>query len=278
MSDAHDIQVLCAVFEVSRSGFYGWRTGRKSARALRDEALREQIVAIHSRQRGVYGSPRVTVELRAQGEHVARKRVARLMREHQLRGRQRARYRVRTTDSAHDQPIAPNRLLKCSAPTRCNQVWRADITYVPTDEGWLYVAGVLDQASRRLVGWAMSDSLETNLPLAALRMALQQRRPPPGLIHHSDRGCQYASADYSRVLRQHGVVASMSRRANCYDNATMEAFWSTLKNELVHRRRFANRTEARIALFDYIEAFYNRSRRHSALGYLSPLDFESRLT
>ena len=278
MSDAHDIQVLCAVFEVSRSGFYGWRTGRKSARAQRDEALREQIVAIHSRHRGVYGSPRVTVELRAQGEHVARKRVARLMREHRLRGRQQGRYRVRTTDSAHDQPIAPNRLLKSSAPTRSNQVWRADITYVPTDEGWLYVAGVLDQVSRRLVGWAMSDSLDTNLPLAALRMALQQRRPPPGLIHHSDRGCQYASADYSRVLRQHGVVASMSRRANCYDNATMEAFWSTLKNELVHRRRFANRTEARTALFDYIEAFYNRSRRHSALGYLSPLDFESRFT
>lgn len=218
------------------------------------------------------------MELRAQGEAVGRHRVARLMRQAGLRGRQRRRYRVRTTDSRHSHPIAPNRLAARPAPTKPNQVWVSDLTYVPTDEGWLYVAGVLDRCSRCLVGWAMGATLDTAVPLAALMMALRQRQPAPGLIHHSDRGVQYASADYRSALADHGLVASMSRKGNCYDNATMEAFWSSLKNELVHRRRFATRADARTAIFDYIESFYNRSRRHSSLGYHSPLDYESSLS
>lgn len=277
MSDEHEINALCALFTVSRSGFYRWRSGRKCARALQDEVLRPRIAAIYACNRGVYGSPRILRELQGQGERISRKRVARLMREAGLCSRPRRRYRVQTTDSRHEQPVAPNRLLGQTPPTQVNQVWLADVTYVPTAEGWLYLAGVLDRASRRLVGWAMSGSLETALPLAALQMALQRCRPPRGLIHHSDRGCQYASVDYSQLLRRHGLVASMSRRGNCYDNAVMESFWSTLKHEVVHRHRFATRAEARTILFDYIEVFYNRSRRHSSLGYLSPLDYESSL-
>jgi putative transposase len=272
------VQTLCRLFEVSRSGYYQWRAGLPSAHARRDAALRQEIAVIHARNRGVYGSPRVTRELQAQGQRIGRKRVARLMREAGLRGRQRRRYRVRTTDSRHGNPIAPNRLVGQLHPTKPDQVWVADLTYVRTGEGWLYVAGIMDRVTRRLVGWAMSASLDTALPLAALQMALQQRRPARGLIHHSDRGCQYASDDYSRCLRQHGLVASMSRRANCYDNAAMEAFWSTLKTELVYRHRFATRAQARLLLFEYIEAFYNRRRRHSSLGYVSPLDYESNLS
>ena len=200
------------------------------------------------------------------------------MREAQLQGRTRRRFRVRTTDSNHAEPIAPNRLAQAPAPTQPNQAWVTDITYIETDEGWLYLAGVLDLFSRRLIGWAMDSSLATALPLAALLMALRQRRPAPGLLHHSDRGVQYASADYRACLAEHGVTASMSRTGNCYDNATMEAFWSTLKLELVYRRHFATRHEAANAIFAYIEGFYNRRRLHSSLGYLSPLDFESNLT
>ena len=194
-----------------------------------------------------------------------------------LWGRQRRRYRVLTTDSRHQEPIAPNRLAEQPPPSRPDQVWVSDVTYIPTQEGWLYLAGVLDRCSRRLVGWAMGATLDAALPVAALRMALRQRRPAPGLIHHSDRGVQYASGAYRDLLAAHGLVASMSRRANCYDNAAMEAFWSSLKNELIHRRTFATRAEARTAIFDYIEGFYNRSRLHSALGYKSPLDYESAL-
>jgi transposase InsO family protein len=275
MSGEYPIKTLCATLAVSRSGYYAWVQSTGSLRAHRNDALQIKIAAIHQQSRQTYGSPRVTVELRAQGEQVGRHRVARLMRLAGLRGRQKRRYRVRTTDSAHDLPIAPNRLARVATPNRPNQIWQSDLTYVPTDEGWLYVAGILDRFSRRLVGWAMGTTLDTSLPLAALRMALQHRDPPRGLIHHSDRGAQYASADYRSALAASGVVASMSRKGNCYDNAAMEAFWSSLKNELVYRRRFATRAEARAALFDYIEVFYNRTRRHSSLGYESPLDYES---
>jgi len=277
MSDEYPIKRLCAVFAVSRSGYYAWSQAPVSARRRRDHELRAKIALVHRQFRQTYGSPRVTIELQTQGEQVGRHRVARLMREDGLSGRQKPRYRVRTTDSAHSHPIAPNRLATLPAPTKPNQVWVTDLTYVPTDEGWLYVAGVLDRYSRRLVGWAMGSTLDTTVPLAALRMALRQRKPARGLIHHSDRGVQYASADYRATLADHGLVASMSRKGNCYDNAAMEAFWSTLKNELVHRRRFATRAQARTAIFDYIEAFYNRTRRHSSLGYQSPLDYESTL-
>lgn len=277
MSDEYPINRLCLVFAVSRSGYYTWSQATGSSRAARDRELRAKIAAVHQHSRQTYGSPRITAELRAQNETVGRHRVARLMREDGLRGRQKRRYRVRTTDSAHSYPIAPNRLATLPVPTKPNQVWVSDLTYVPTDEGWLYVAGVLDRCSRRLVGWAMGSTLDTAVPLAALMMALRQRKPVRGLIHHSDRGVQYASADYRCALADHGLIASMSRKGNCYDNAAMEAFWSSLKNELVHRRHFTTRAEARTAIFDYIEAFYNRTRRHSSLGYQSPLDYESTL-
>ena len=276
MRGDHDLQLLCETLGVSRSGYYAW-TKRRSVRAQANERLLGQIQAIHAQSRATYGSPRVTHSLRRAGQKVGHNRVARLMRQAGLVGRQRRRYRVRTTDSRHDEPIAPNRLGP-AAPTRANQVWVSDLTYVPTDEGWLYLAGVLDRCTRSLVGWAMDSSLETSLPLRALRMALTRRRPPRGLIHHSDRGVQYASGAYREALAEHGVVASMSRRANCYDNAAMESFWSTLKHELVYRRHFATQEQARTAIFDYIEGFYNRSRLHSALGYKSPLDYETELS
>lgn len=276
MSEEHSIKQLCGALGVSRSGYYQWRSGGP-ARARRSEEITRKIKAVHAESRCTYGSPRVSAALRAQGERVGRNRVARLMKQAGIEGRQRRRYRVRTTDSRHDEPIAPNRLADASPPAKPDEVWVADITYVETAEGWLYLAGVLDLHSRRLIGWAMGPSLDTSLPLAALRMALRQRRPAPGVLHHSDRGCQYASAAYRRALAEHGCIASMSRQANCYDNATMEAFWSTLKQELVYRRRFLTRSQATTAIFDYIEGFYNRSRLHSALGFTSPLDYESNL-
>ena len=277
MSDEHLIKSLCAVLSVSRSGYYAWLRASDSVRMRRDERLRAKIAEVHRQFRHTYGSPRMTLELRAQGERVGRHRVARLMREEGLCGRQNRRYRVRTTDSNHSHPIAANRLATLPVPTEPDRVWVSDLTYVQTGEGWLYLAGVLDRCTRVLVGWAMGSSLETALPLAALMMALHQRRPRAGLIHHSDRGVQYASAQYRSALANHGLLASMSRKANCYDNAVMEAFWSTLKNELIHRQRFATREQARTAIFEYIECFYNRTRRHSSLGYQSPLDYESSL-
>jgi transposase InsO family protein len=275
MSDDYPVKSLCEVLAVSRSGYYQWRAVPNSVRARQEVLMQERIAQIHRASRGTYGSPRVAAVLRKEGNSIGRHRVARLMRETGLQGRQRRRYRVRTTDSNHDQPVAPNRLKVVDRPTRIDEVWVSDITYVPTQEGWLYLAGVLDLYSRRLIGWAMGSGLETALPLAALLMALRHRRPPAGVVHHSDRGCQYASSVYRSALAANGCVASMSRRANCYDNATMEAFWSTLKHELVYRRDFRTRTEATTAIFDYIESFYNRVRLHSALGYQSPLDYEA---
>jgi putative transposase len=277
LSGEHDIKLLCETLMVSRSGYYAWLKAAETPKAKRDEALRVQVEEVHRQSRGTYGSPRVAAALRAKGHRVGRHRVARMMRRCGLRGRQKARYRVQTTDSRHHHPIAPNRLAETVA-TKPDQVWVSDLTYVPTAEGWLYVAGVLDRCTRRLVGWAMGSSLDTSLPMAALMMALNSRRPAPGLIHHSDRGVQYASSPYRTALEAHGLVASMSRKGNCYDNAAMESFWSSLKNELVHRRRFLTRQEARTAIFDYIEGFYNRTRLHSAIGYQSPLDYESSLS
>jgi putative transposase len=277
MSDDYPVKSLCEVLKVSRSGYYQWRTVPNSVRARQEALMQERIAQIHRASRGTYGSPRVAAVLRKEGHSIGRYRVARLMRETGLQGRQRRRYRVRTTDSNHDQPVAPNRLKVADRPTRIDEVWVSDITYVPTQEGWLYLAGVLDLYSRRLIGWAMGSGLETALPLAALLMALRHRRPPAGVVHHSDRGCQYASSVYRSALAANGCVASMSRRGNCYDNAAMEAFWSTLKHELVYRRDFRTRAEATTAIFDYIESFYNRVRLHSALGYQSPLDYEANL-
>lgn len=274
MKDEYPVRRLCETMAVSRSGYYDW-CREAAQRAAAAQEFRAEVMRIHAESGGTYGSPRVTRELHRAGRKVGHNRVARVLRECDLQGRPRRRYVVRTTDSAHDHPIAPNRLPEQPAPVAPNQVWVTDITYVETGEGWLYLAGVLDLYSRRLIGWAMSSSLATALPLAALQMALHHRRPPTGLIHHSDRGVQYASAEYRRVLDQHGLVASMSRRGNCYDNATMESFWSTLKHELIYRRVFLTRASATTAIFAFIERFYNRRRLHSSLDYQSPLDFEA---
>lgn len=276
MKTEHPIGLLCEVFTVSCSGYYDWQKRRSAPgpRAREDQTLCKDIEEIYALSRQTYGSPRVRAELRKKGKRHGRSRVARLMKKKGLCGRQKGRYRVQTTDSNHDQPIAPNRLADAPSPTAPNQSWVADITYIDTGEGWLYLAGVLDLHSRKIVGWAMSERIDTPLVLSALNMALLHRAPPPNLLCHSDRGVQYASADYRAALAKAGCIASMSRKANCYDNATMESFWSTLKLELVYRRDFASRQDARTQIFDYIETFYNRQRSHTALGCLSPVDFE----
>jgi len=272
----HSIGQLCEAFEVSSSGYYEWcrRQEQPCQRHQQDQRLKTEITRIHEQSRETYGAPRVQVELREQGQRHGRNRIGRLMREQGLCGRQKKRYRVQTTDSQHNEPIAPNRLAQAPVPTRPDQLWAADITYVATAAGWVYVAAILDLYSRRIVGWAVSQQIDTTLVLSALSMALTHRQPPAGLIFHSDRGVQYASADYRRALTAAGLVASMSRKANCYDNAAVEAFWSTLKLELIYRREFRGLGQLRPALFDYIEVFYNRQRRHSALDYRTPADFE----
>jgi transposase InsO family protein len=278
MSDEYPVQVLCATLEVSASGYHAWAGRAPGVRAKANAALLPLIVEAHRESRQTYGSPRITHWLRGHGQACGRVRVARLMRLAGLNRRIRRRFRpMSLTDSDHDLPVAPNRLLEKTSPARPDAVWVADITYVETGEGFLYVAGILDRCSRRCIGWAMGDSLATTLPLAALDMALTQRRPTGGLLHHSDQGVQYASQNYRQRLAQAGVVPSMSRRGNCYDNAAMESFWSSLKRELVHRRRFVTRGEARAAIFEWIEVFYNRTRCHSALGYKSPVDFENQI-
>lgn len=276
MKAEHSIAALCEVFEVSASGYYGWGKRQKHPcrRIQADQQLKQRIGQIHQQSRQTYGSPRILEALQQSGQRHGRNRIARLMREQGLCGRQRRRFRVRTTDSNHDQPIAPNRLAEAPGPQAPNQLWAADITYVSSAQGWVYVAAILDLYSRRVVGWAVSSQINTALVLAALEMARCHRRPPAGLIFHSDRGVQYASREYRQALAGAAMVASMSRKATCYDNATMEAFWSTLKLELIYRRQFEGEAQVRQAVFDYIEVFYNRQRLHSALGYRTPADFE----
>jgi putative transposase len=276
MKNEHAILRLCQELEVSASGYYDWQTRAvyPGPRALQDQVLVQEIERIHTASRQTYGAPRIEQELRKKGRRHGRNRIARLMKQEALSGRQKGRYRVQTTDSNHDQPIAPNRLAEVPKATKPNQIWVADITYIQTKEGWLYLAAILDLYSRKIVGWAMSPHIDTNLVLKALGMALLHRNPPRDLLFHSDRGVQYASADYRRALSQAGITASMSRKGNCYDNASIESFWSTLKIELVYRRSFNTHAKAQTEIFDYIEAFYNRQRSHSALNYLSPVDFE----
>lgn len=276
MKTEHPIRALCQALEVSANGYYDWRQRQKhpGQRAQQDRQLKERIGQIHQKSRQTYGSPRIMEALQQSGQRHGRNRIARLMREQELCGRPKRRFRMRTTDSHHDQPIAPNRLADAPAPKAPNQLWVADITYVSSAQGWVYVAAILDLYSRRIVGWAVSSEINTALVLAALQMARCQRQPPAGLIFHSDRGVQYASQEYRQALAAAAMVASMSRKATCYDNATMESFWSTLKLELIYRRQFDNAAQVRQAVFEYIEVFYNRQRLHSALGYRSPADFE----
>lgn len=265
----------CRALGVSRSGYYAWCRRKPGPRAEANHRLSAEITGLFEQRQQRYGSPRITRELRRRGHECGENRVARLMRKKRLNATPKRRFRIMTTNSDHDLPIAPNRLAKVTEINRPNQVWVGDITYVSTDEGWLYLAGIMDAYSRRVVGWAMSENLETELPLTALKMALKHRGPSSGLLHHSDRGCQYASDRYREQLMASALVPSMSRSGNCYDNAMMESFWATLKRELVYRRRFATRAEAYRAIFEYIEVFYNRERLHSSLGYQSPVDFET---
>ena len=278
MKTEHAILTLCQLLKVSPSGFYDWqqRRDQPGPRALANQTLTGQIATVFAESRQTYGSPRVQQALRQQDCHHGRNRIARLMRTAGLCGRQKGRYRVQTTDSNHDHPIAPNHLAQAPKATAPNQIWVMDITYIQTGEDWLYLAAVLDLYSRKIVGWAMSPRIDTALVLQALAMARRHRQPPAKLLCHSDRGVQYAAADYRHALTRANLIASMSRKGNCYDNATMESFWSTLKWELVYRHKFATHQEARTAIFDYIECFYNPKRLHSALNFRSPVDFETK--
>jgi len=268
--DTWPVRLMCDALEVSRSGYYAWRGRPESPRAAANRALLAAIRRVHARHRGRYGAPRIHAALRAEGRFVSRSRVERLMHRHGIRAMTQRRFRVVTTDSNHSLPVADNLLDRTFLATRPNEIWLADITYIPTDQGWLYLATVLDLFSRKVVGWAMRDHMRQELTIAALTMAIQRRRPGPGLIHHSDRGSQYAAGGYRQVLDAANIVQSMSRKGNCWDNAPMESFFHTLKTELVHHAAYATREAAKRDLFAYIEGYYNRQRLHSALGYITP--------
>jgi putative transposase len=273
--DKFPVQRMCNVLGVSPSGYYAWQTRPVSQRVKANEKLLVQIRAIHNRSRKTYGSPRVQAELTADGFRVGKNRVARLMRVENLRG-QRKQKQPRTTNSQHSHPVAPNHLNREFHATRPNEKWLADITYIPTAEGWLYLAVVLDLFSRKIVGWAFAATLESSLVEQAFRMAVQNRTTRTGLLHHSDRGSQYAGDAYQRLLIDQQIQVSMSRTGNCYDNAPMESFFSTLKCEHVHFQNYQTRQQAQTDIFAYILGFYNRQRRHSSLGYLAPEEFERR--
>ena len=274
-----ELRLMCRVLEVSPSGYYASLKRPPSWHALIDEVLMARVRIIHAESGETYGAPRVHLELQAEGLPASPKRVARLMREEGLVARPRKAPRVSTTNSNHDDPIAPDLLARQFDVNGVgiNRVWVADITYIPTREGMLYLATVLDLGSRRCVGWAMRDTLEVELALSALRMAREARRPAPGLIQHTDRGSQYTSEAYRAELAAHGMVASMSRKGDCYDNAVAESFFSTLEFELLMRHDWQTKEEARRAIFRYIETWYNRKRRHSTLGYVSPAAYEEQL-
>jgi putative transposase len=270
------MRLMCRALDVSISGFYAWRKRPASRRGMKNRLLVDRIKTIHKRSRNTYGSPRVHVQLVAEGELCGRGRVERLMRVNGIRAKQKRKFVV-TTDSKHDLPVAENILEREFHVEEPNTVWSSDITYIPTDEGWLYLAGVLDLCSRTAVGWSMSETLEKRLVLDALKMAYRRRRPGKGLLHHSDRGSQYASDDYGNLLKSYGMRMSMSRKGDCWDNAVMESFFGTLKKELVHHRKYRTRAEARQDIFEFIEVFYNRERLHSSLGYMSPANYEKRI-
>ena len=272
--DAYPVRVLCDVLEVSPAGYYAWRTRPPSARSTASGELVTAIRQVHQDSGGRYGSPRVHAALRAQGRGTSRGRIERLMRRHGIRAIMAPPRRARTTDSRHALPIAPNLIDRDFTATAPNRIWLADITYIPTGEGWLYLAAIMDLYSRKIVGWTMRDHLRSELASTALTMAIQRQRPAIGLIHHSDRGVQYASHDYRAALAGAGITASMSRKADCFDNAPMESFFHTLKTELVHHRQYKTRQQAQRDIFAFIEGFYNRTRLHSSIGYISPIEME----
>jgi len=267
------VRLLCQALEVSPAGYYAWRQRPRSARRQRRDALLVEVRAIHAEFRARYGSPRVHAELAARGQGCCVNTVARLMREDGIRAKTARKFRC-TTDSDHDLPVADNLLGRQFDPEAPNEAWVADITYIPTRQGWLYLAAVEDLYSRRVVGWSMAERLESRLAVDALELAVRRRLPGEGLLAHSDRGSQYASDHYQGLLARHGITCSMSRRADCWDNAPMESFFASLKKELVHGADFATRAEARAAVVEYIEVFYNTRRRHSSLGYVSPAEYE----
>lgn len=270
-----DITLMCRLLTVSRSGYYAWRKRQPSAREMADTQLLEEIKKIFAASGQTYGSPRIHMELRAEGIRCSRKRVERLMRENGIKVVQKRKRRVVTTDSDHDFLVAPNLLGRDFTAEKPNEKWVTDISYIRTDTGWLYLAVVMDLFSRAIVGWAMRPDLSQALVLSALRMAIANRQPPAGLLHHSDRGSQYCAHAYRQFQTEHKMVTSMSRKGNCHDNAAMESFFATLKKDLVSRRHYRNQAEARRDIFSYIEGFYNRRRRHSTLGYVSPIAFEN---
>jgi transposase InsO family protein len=269
----HSIQRLCQAFDLSTSGYYRWVKCPTGKRRREDRALSEDITRIFKKSRSTYGSPRMQRELRKEGKRHGKARIRRLMKEMDLKPKATRRFKV-TTDSQHSKPVAPNILGQSFTPPAANLAWASDITYIRTDEGWLYLATVIDLYSRRIIGWSMGTWLATKLVTDALTMALLQRKPPHGVIHHSDRGSQYCSTAYQALLARNGFVCSMSGKGNCYDNAVMESFYHTLKVELVYGQRYRTRSEAQTAVFDYIEIFYNRQRLHSSLDYQTPEAFE----
>lgn len=268
------IRLMCRALAVSAAGYYAWTARPASTRTVANRRLVNDIRVLHAQSRRTYGSPRITHDLRESGQRVSENRVARLMREHGLRAKTVKKWKA-TTDSGHPLPVAANTLDRQFTVTAPNRVWAGDISYVRTDEGWLYLAVVLDLYSRAVIGWAMGSRLTADLAEAALTMALWRRKPRPGLLHHSDRGVQYASGDYQALLAGADITCSMSRKGNCWDNACVESFFGTLKKELVHHRRYLTREEAKQDIFEWIEVFYNRQRRHSTLGYRSPAEFEA---
>lgn len=275
--EAWPIAIQCSVLNVSRSGFYAWRGREPSATRRRQESLTETIREIHCHSDRNYGAPRVYRELLKQGHAINQKTVEKYMRAADIQAKTHRKFRVSTTDSNHPHPIAPNIVNRNFEPSGKNETWTTDITYIPTDEGWLYLAVVEDLFTRKIVGWAMADHMESRLVVDALEMAVQREQPGKGLVAHSDRGVQYASDHYQELLNKHDIKCSMSRKANCWDNAPMESFFATLKKELVHHEHYRTHAEARQSLFKYIEVFYNRTRSHSALGYKSPAQFAEAL-
>jgi putative transposase len=266
------INMMCRVFEVSRSGYYDWKWRKPSSRDQKQTQQEVAIRAAHQQTRETYGARRLHKELRSQGHSISLWKVRQLKKQLGLRCKQVKKFKA-TTNSAHELPVVPNRLDQCFEAQRPNQVWLTDITYVATQEGWLYLAAIKDMFTREIVGYAQGSTMSKELVISALQGAIKAKRPPSGLIHHSDRGSQYCSKAYQCLLKKAGMVASMSRKGNCYDNAPMESFWGSLKNELIHHKRYATRDEASAEIVEYIEVFYNRQRRHSGLNGVSPAVF-----